>query len=497
MYHYNYPLLNGEYILYDLYTSFGYQGALSTALVDTNPNDYQPNLWNSSDSSITYSIGRPSADISAGLQQRLSDPSTSWYAIQNNTYNNGMYNSTGLRMNTSITCFIIPQRKFPTVCPGPSPWTTSINLTTVNNTMTSEYTGYVINGLNLNVCVPGNKFTFPWSVNRTLQTIEEELYLEIGWTMKDVGDEPTGIESLKNYTQKCTADTTFGYFDLPTYSNNSAGPLLPADFPIYGAIASESTPRTIFNESDPQIGLYNTLKRMSLDYHGPLLSSALALFPDWSSMTDEYGGIDQRLNIQWPLSKFTGSINQNESYASYLSRFAANPNYLENSLRISTFLATKTAWEIVAENSNYRSHPLFTEMGKLVKRPYLPLSVIIIISILIAYLTLSLLYLGIRSAFNHTWTTTLNSLSIIFLTRDVIERIPKLPVILHGSTGNEAKLFKILADESAVIGDIMVGDKLGILAVGGEDIIGVAGRRYRDGGIEDPVIGPIIGTVMT
>lgn len=54
----------------------------------------------------------------------------------------------------------------------------------------------------MSVYRPGNKFTFPWSVNRTLQTIEEELYLEIGWTMKDVRDEPTGIGSLKNYTQK-------------------------------------------------------------------------------------------------------------------------------------------------------------------------------------------------------------------------------------------------------------------------------------------------------
>ncbi|TGO23620.1 hypothetical protein BPAE_0126g00030 [Botrytis paeoniae] len=158
-------------------------------------------------------------------------------------------------MNTSITCFIIQQREFPTVCPGPSPWTTSISLTTVNNTTTLEYTGYAINELSLNVCVPGNKFAFPWSVNRTLQTIEEELYLEIGGTMKDVGYEPTGIGSLRNYTQKCNADTTFGYFNLPTYANNSAGPLLPADFPISGAIAS------------------------------PHLTSALALFPDWSGLT--------------------------------------------------------------------------------------------------------------------------------------------------------------------------------------------------------------------
>ncbi|KAM0311517.1 hypothetical protein ACHAO8_007126 [Botrytis cinerea] len=493
MYRYSYPLLNGEQSLYDLYTSHGYQGALSTALVDTNPNDIQPNLWNPSNSSISHSNESPSADISAGLQQRLSNSSTSWYAIQHNTYNNGMYNSTGLRMNTSITCFIIPQRQFPTVCPGISPWTTSINLNTVDNSMYIEYAGYAISGLSLNVCVPGNKFAFPWSVNRTLQTIEELLYLDIGWSMKDIGYEPTEIESLKNYTQKCIAETTFGYFNLPTYGNNRAGPLLPADFPIFGAIESEETPRTIFNESNPRVGRYSTINRMLLDYHGPLLSSALALFPDWSSMTDEYGGIDQRLNIQWPLSKFTRSINQNESYASYLSRFAANPNYLENSLRISTFLATKTAWEVAAENTVIDpAHPLFTEMGKVVKRPHLPLPVIIIVSILIAYLTLSLLYLGIRSAFSRTWTTTLNSLSVIFLTRGAAERMPKLPVILHGNTGNEGKFFGGLAHEPAVIGDIMAGDKLGILAVGGEGILGVAGRRYRNGEVEGSVIGPVM-----
>ncbi|KAM0147736.1 hypothetical protein ACHAPG_010396 [Botrytis cinerea] len=419
MYRYSYPLLNGEQSLYDLYTSHGYQGALSTDLVDTNPNDIQPNLWNPSNSSISHSNESPSADISAGLQQRLSNSSTSWYAIQHNTYNNGMYNSTGLRMNTSITCFIIPQRQFPTVCPGISPWTTSINLNTVDNSMYIEYAGYAISGLSLNVCVPGNKFAFPWSVNRTLQTIEELLYLDIGWSMKDIGYEPTEIESLKNYTQKCIAETTFGYFNLPTYGNNRAGPLLPADFPIFGAIE--------------------------------------------------------------------------RSYASYLSRFAANPNYLENSLRISTFLATKTAWEVAAENTVIDpAHPLFTEMGKVVKRPHLPLPVIIIVSILIAYLTLSLLYLGIRSAFSRTWTTTLNSLSVIFLTRGAAERMPKLPVILHGNTGNEGKFFGGLAHEPAVIGDIMAGDKLGILAVGGEGILGVAGRRYRNGEVEGSVIGPVM-----
>lgn len=32
-----------------------------------------------------------------------------------------------------------------------------------------------------------------------------------------------------------------------------------------------------------------------LNYHGPLLSSALALFPNWINLVDDAGGIDQQL----------------------------------------------------------------------------------------------------------------------------------------------------------------------------------------------------------
>lgn len=99
------------------------------------------------------------------------------------------------------------------------------------------------------------------------------------------------------------------------------------------------------------------------------------------------------------------------------------------SVRISTFLATKTAWELATANAGrFNSHPLFADMGNVVKRPYLPLFITIIDSILVAYVTLSILYLGFRSS-KRTWTTTLSPLAMMLLTRGAADRLPRTPII--------------------------------------------------------------------
>ncbi|KAB8298060.1 hypothetical protein EYC80_001829 [Monilinia laxa] len=279
-----------------------------------------------------------------------------------------------------------------------------------------------------------------------------------------------------------------GYFDFPTYSKNNPGHLLPADAFLYGATISQATYQEPFNTSNSLPNQQYAIQQVILIYNGPLLSSALVLFPDWSNLVDDAGGIDQELDVQWPLSKFTRTTAQNESYASYLTRFSADPNCFENSLRISTFLATKASWEVASSNLHPYTHPIFTEMGKLVQRPTLPIPVIIIVSILIAYVTLSVLYLGIRSS-RRTWTTTLNPLPMILLLRDAVDRIPKMPVVLHSITKNESRLMRSLAESSAVIGDMIPGEQVGMLVVGAERVIELGGRRYRDAAVAIPYPG--------
>lgn len=82
------------------------------------------------------------------LQHRISNPLLSWYAIRNHTYNNGLYNATGLRMNT---CILRYNRwsEFPAGYPGLAPWTTLFNLTTTNYNFYGLYGTSNFNPLNI------------------------------------------------------------------------------------------------------------------------------------------------------------------------------------------------------------------------------------------------------------------------------------------------------------------------------------------------------------
>lgn len=198
---YGYPSFeNGEPVLFDLYSSRGFSKAINAALVSTGPNDAQPNLWNQSNSSTSYSSGNGvSADIALGLQENLLNPVTSWYTIQNNTYNNGMYNSTGMRMNTSVLCNFVERSEYPAICAGSAPWSTSISLRSADDNMYTLYAQRYFNGLELKVCVPGDRFMYPWSVDTTTQTIEEELYFDISLNGSYF---KTDSPYLQNYTQR-------------------------------------------------------------------------------------------------------------------------------------------------------------------------------------------------------------------------------------------------------------------------------------------------------
>ncbi|KAA8571166.1 hypothetical protein EYC84_000508 [Monilinia fructicola] len=141
-------------------------------------------------------------------------------------------------MNTSVLCNFVERSEYPAICAGSAPWSTSISLRSADDNMYTLYAQRYFNGLELKVCVPGDRFMYPWSVDTTTQTIEEELYFDISLNGSYF---KTDSPYLQNYTQRCTANTTAGYFNFPTYSNNNLGPLLPADAFVYVATTSQAT----------------------------------------------------------------------------------------------------------------------------------------------------------------------------------------------------------------------------------------------------------------
>jgi hypothetical protein len=119
-----------------------------------------------------------------------------------------------MRLNSSMSCEEIGTGDFPSPCPGDRPLVVS-------------WEGVV--DTDVRICVPGNYTAVPWTLSRSRQEHNEEMYIDIkdtnipSNTEWDSANPPFNTSS----TIRCTATTTRGYFELGNDSNNNTyGPLL-------------------------------------------------------------------------------------------------------------------------------------------------------------------------------------------------------------------------------------------------------------------------------
>ncbi|KAK0658726.1 hypothetical protein QBC41DRAFT_287500 [Cercophora samala] len=186
--------------------------------------------------------------------------------------NTGMIRAHALRLNSSApVCTDIPEQDFPSPCPGPKPFVTS---------MATE--GLSVD-LSINICVPGNQSGDPWSVSWDRQEITEQLYVQV----RHPRSSPTS--ALYNTTMVCTVNTTRGFFELPNFHNDfTPGPLVdsipsngelmaPLDSWWYELPAQDLEPLRRTNKAE----IWETSEEVSsgtLIAPGPLSISAQALF---------------------------------------------------------------------------------------------------------------------------------------------------------------------------------------------------------------------------
>jgi hypothetical protein len=128
-------------------------------------------------------------------------------SLPNGTHT-GVLREHALRFNSSVTCQNISRSSFPSPCAGLRPLDVSIRRP----------------NLEIRVCAPGEIGKYPWSMSRNRETIEEELYIDLQ-SGPDIY--PSLTTPSDNFTMKCTASTTRGYFELGNYMNEFVyGPLL-------------------------------------------------------------------------------------------------------------------------------------------------------------------------------------------------------------------------------------------------------------------------------
>lgn len=156
-------------------------------------------------------------DVKSNLWNNASDSSANKLMLQD--HGNGAFvaaleqgTSTGvlrqhiMRLNSSVECQHIQRAAFPSPCPGERPFTRDSS-----------------HGNNLTrICTPGSRGLSPWTVSRNRQDIVEEIYLDVVEQL-DPGF-PRSVDRhnwTSNYTLRCTATTTRGYFELGNYHNNN------------------------------------------------------------------------------------------------------------------------------------------------------------------------------------------------------------------------------------------------------------------------------------
>lgn len=123
-------------------------------------------------------------------------------ALPDNT-TTGVLRHRSMRLNSTAECSEIDRSAFPSSCGGERPFTSSFRR----------------DQLEVRVCAPGHRGSYPWKITRDRQDISEEFFIAASGSSNN-------SEALE-MTRHCTVRTTRGYFELGNYRNDDTpGPLL-------------------------------------------------------------------------------------------------------------------------------------------------------------------------------------------------------------------------------------------------------------------------------
>lgn len=132
-------------------------------------------------------------------------------------FNTGVLREHAIRLNTSVSCEMVPRSSYPDICPGDRPLVGEFSSTETRN----------------RYCVAGDYTTVPWTIDRHRQDIVEEMwvdnYIPYGSPISLLSS--FAESSVNNITVHCAANTTRGYFELPNFHNKDTPGTLLEEWP--------------------------------------------------------------------------------------------------------------------------------------------------------------------------------------------------------------------------------------------------------------------------
>ena len=148
--------------------------------------------------------------------------------------NTGVLRNLATRMNTSIDCHLIPQSDFPATCPNKNGFFREFSNIANDSDPYPFYSGILYPGhprYRGRICVPVRELESPWINIADRQDIQEDLWIDFQSSNpthpKGFGGYYLGLAERVNFIQRCTSNSTLGFFELPNYWNGqTVGPLL-------------------------------------------------------------------------------------------------------------------------------------------------------------------------------------------------------------------------------------------------------------------------------
>lgn len=257
------------------------QSVMSYIIADTlnvKLTDSQPSLWSTTAGTMNVTslvAALENANDASDYPSLSQDLFSSALPVGTDT---GILRYLETRLNTSISCVLVPQANFPESCKGLHPFERKFS-NIRNTTDPYSFGSWDYPRYRGRLCAPGNIGASPWSPDAKRQDIYEELWIDFQFTnMSDVTASwagpgyPRSVYSRANITQRCTSNSTLGYFELPNYWNgHTVGPLL-------AEVSPNSHNKSIHNWAAIEFPAYKAATSTYGEVPGPLLTATLAMF---------------------------------------------------------------------------------------------------------------------------------------------------------------------------------------------------------------------------
>lgn len=128
------------------------------------------------------------------------------------TADTGLLRVYSLGMGSSVNCAPISSNDFPSKCPGSNPFSTNCsNVDPTRSAISGNTSQSWADPFVFRVCAPGDVSSSPWQPTLDRHQISEDLYLD--------NQDYSAAEIATNYTYRCIAESTLGYFELPNQWN--------------------------------------------------------------------------------------------------------------------------------------------------------------------------------------------------------------------------------------------------------------------------------------